>query len=262
MNNLSKRILTGLLGILLIVVAIYLGGYYFSALCFLIITLGLWEFLTLFENKGFSPLKILSIIVGISVFIILIYIPELIPLILFLVFLLIAFELFRRKERNPINPFISLFGVVYIAIPLSLLSIMSNDRYFLLLLFLIIWSVDTFAFFGGKIIGKNKLTSISPNKTIEGSLSGFIFGIITSLVYNLIIGSEFRWQDVLIISVFVGVAGQLGDLFESMLKRFSGVKESSFVLPGHGGILDRFDGLIFSIPFVFPYYYFVMKNLN
>ncbi len=124
-------------------------------------------------------------------------------------------------------------------------------------IFILIWTNDTFAYIVGKSIGKTKLFErISPKKTIEGFLGGVIFAIIASYIiakYYIEIkeANTYIW---IIIAVIVGVFGTIGDLIESKFKRIAGVKDSGIIMPGHGGILDRLDSVIFVAPIVFLFY--------
>ena len=129
-----------------------------------------------------------------------------------------------------------------------------------LLLFLI-WANDSFAFFGGKYFGKHKFSKISPNKTIEGLVSGFVFTVITSVVFHFIT-KEISLADSVIMGAVISVLAPTGDLLESFLKRYTGVKDSSHIIPGHGGILDRFDSLIFCTPFVYIYFKYIKYLIN
>ena len=121
----------------------------------------------------------------------------------------------------------------------------------MIILFILIWTCDSMAYFGGRMYGKNKLSSISPNKTWEGSFTGFIFTVIISVVLYYVFPTDITLSNFIVIGVITGIFSQIGDLFESMLKRYCGVKDSSNLIPGHGGILDRFDSLIFVVPVIF-----------
>lgn len=128
-------------------------------------------------------------------------------------------------------------------------------------LFILIWTNDTFAYIVGKSIGKNKLfEKISPKKTIEGFVGGLLFAILTGYLiskYYIKATTEFSNKSILIwiiIAVIVGVFGTIGDLIESKFKRIAGVKDSGKIMPGHGGILDRLDSVLFVSPFVFLFY--------
>jgi phosphatidate cytidylyltransferase len=120
-------------------------------------------------------------------------------------------------------------------------------------IFVLLWVNDTFAYLIGKNFGKHKLfEKVSPKKTIEGFVGGFIFTIIASFIISYFFDflSPFEW---FIIALIVGIFGNLGDLIESKFKRIAGVKDSGKIMPGHGGLLDRLDSFIFVVPYTFIY---------
>ena len=124
-------------------------------------------------------------------------------------------------------------------------------------IFILIWTNDTFAYIVGKSIGKHKLFErISPKKTIEGFVGGIIFATIAGFLISkyYIEGSKFNQYIWIGFAVIVGVFGTIGDLIESKFKRIAGVKDSGKIMPGHGGILDRLDSVIFVAPFIFLFY--------
>lgn len=131
----------------------------------------------------------------------------------------------------------------------GLLQFGENARYVLLLL-AIVWSGDTGAYFCGRYFGKRKLAPrMSPNKTVEGAIGGLASSVVGGLIINAVYGGALAsWAMILVVSLVGGALGQMGDLVESCLKRFSGVKDSGVIFPGHGGVLDRVDGLLFAAP--------------
>ena len=161
----------------------------------------------------------------------------------------------------PYQKFRFLFTTLYWALPLGLaayllLSHAQDYRLIVMSVILLIWTSDTMAFFTGKSIGKNKLfPSVSPGKTIEGSVGAGVFSILLGLGFAY--GFEESYQKWIVIAIVVWVLGTLGDLVESRLKRVQGVKDSGSILPGHGGFLDRFDSLIMIIPFLLLLDYFL-----
>lgn len=188
------------------------------------------------------------------------------------VFIIALFELFRNKE-NPIqNISATLFFSGYIGIGIGsilgireLLQIQLYDLPFAWLAISVIfslWMCDSFAYFGGKLMGKTKLfRRISPNKTWEGSICGFVASVIFMyLFYRFSPMNQLpiTYNEVLVIGILIGMFGQIGDLIESMIKRDSGVKDSSHLIPGHGGFFDRFDSLIFVSPLIFFYLRFIV----
>ena len=139
----------------------------------------------------------------------------------------------------------------------NLLSL-SNGLAYVGLLCALVWAGDTGAYFGGKSFGRTKLAPrMSPNKTREGSVSGIISSAIAAFLVNYAAGLNLDPTMLLVMSVVAGVTAQIGDLVESTLKRFSGVKDSGFIFPGHGGLLDRVDGVIFAAPVVWIFVHYI-----
>lgn len=172
-----------------------------------------------------------------------------------------VFALFSEK-RDAKHVFAYVYGsLVYLSLPSALMLFMYRTELFgdmarpglIVLVFCLLWTNDIFAYLTGRLLGKHKLFErISPGKTIEGSLGGLVFTVIAVAVFS-------HYADWLSYPAAIGsgviavVFGTLGDLCESMLKRQSGVKDSGSLIPGHGGILDRFDSVMFSVPFIFVY---------
>jgi phosphatidate cytidylyltransferase len=137
-------------------------------------------------------------------------------------------------------------GVVYCSIPLGFLVVL--ERELILLLLVLIWAGDTAAYYCGKAFGRHALAPrVSPKKTVEGAIAGVIASVGAGTAGGVWFLGE-SWPDLMVISAVTAVAGQFGDLAESVLKRSAGVKDSSSILPGHGGILDRLDSLFFATP--------------
>ena len=149
----------------------------------------------------------------------------------------------------------AVFGLLYVAvIPLALVDIRSvpHGLEWVILFFLIVWSGDTGAYFVGKALGRHKLYAlISPKKTVEGAVGGLVLGVLASLAFRALVFPELSLQAAILIPIPVGIFAQLGDLCESFLKRAFNKKDSGSILPGHGGFLDRFDGLVFGLPIMY-----------
>ena len=156
-----------------------------------------------------------------------------------------------------LNTSVRTFGIIYIALPFSyliLLRNMENGGRWILLLFTVIWANDTFAMLTGKGFGRHKLSPmISPGKTVEGAVGGLAGGAVAALLYNHFLSMGIGLGSALLLAVVIGVAGIFGDLFESVIKRAAGAKDSGTIIPGHGGMLDRVDSLIFAIPLLYYY---------
>lgn len=151
----------------------------------------------------------------------------------------------------------ALFGPVYAALPLALLILIDlrpQGPIWIFFLLTVVFASDTGAFYFGRLLGKHKLyEAVSPNKTWEGAIGGLATSIVAASIFIRLIGPCTLDLKVMILVMILSVAGQIGDLCESMLKRNHGVKDSGHLLPGHGGILDRIDGLLFAIPVLYVY---------
>lgn len=286
MNNFLQRTITGTIFVAVLVGAILLGGTYLYLLLAVILGFSLWEFYQLFAATKFSPNRILGVSFGVITFLLpwifqfIIYDSESafasfryeIPIYIILLFTLFGIiavtEVFRNKDNAPVNVGLTIAGILYLTLPMVLASHMADPHQLdmlmgsrrnefllspLLLIFIVIWTNDTFAYLTGKWLGKHKLyESVSPGKTWEGFLGGLIFSILAAVIVHFIIDSEMLW--VLIANaIVISVLGTAGDLFQSKIKRSVGVKDSGKILPGHGGILDRIDGFLIAIPFVFAF---------
>ncbi|MDT8317442.1 MAG: phosphatidate cytidylyltransferase [bacterium] len=179
------------------------------------------------------------------------------------VMILLLLRLLKGEELESVTGeagFLS-FAILYVAFLMSHLILirgLADGGALVLFLFVITWGGDTAAYFTGRAIGKVKLyTAISPNKSVEGLIGGFFGGVVAAIVYKLALLPSVLLIDAMSAGVVIGVLGPLGDLAESMLKRSSGVKDSGGLIPGHGGILDRVDSILFSAPFL--YYFLVLR---
>ncbi|MDZ7331226.1 MAG: phosphatidate cytidylyltransferase [candidate division KSB1 bacterium] len=271
-KKLGYRVLVAIFGIPIIVTLTLLGGLPFVGLVLLINLLAQYEFYQLTERKQMHPLKWLgsigTVLITLSFFYFGIDTLWLIIAGLFYVTLLI--ELFRNHGSATYNIAATTWGFFYPSIffgfnilirelPRSLgVEYAAGGRWILLML-ITIWICDTAAYFIGSAWGRHKLYQrISPHKTIEGAVAGFIFAIITAYVCHQLLIKEFHLIHSLVIGLLVGVMSQIGDLVESVFKRDAGVKDTSGILPGHGGFLDRFDAPLFMAPLIYLYLRFVV----
>jgi phosphatidate cytidylyltransferase len=176
-----------------------------------------------------------------------------------LIYLLVRLSTGRGKEEDINNEIIQtvaviLFSQIFIILPLFYIYLLKElNNYLPLILLFALWSSDTFAYFTGKTFGKIPLVpQISPKKTFEGLLGAIFGSMLIIILTNRLSGLSLTKS--IIIGALIGVLGQLGDIFESIGKRVSGVKDSSSLIPGHGGVLDRMDSFIFTAPFLYNIY--------
>lgn len=292
-SELTKRVLVALIGIPLSIYLIYLGGLSFVLTITIISGLGLWEFYNMMNVKGFKPVLYAGLLFNVITTMfagIMIVDNQFMMSTLFLIGVTLSFTLLMLllqlwdTTKTPIeNTFVTIFGLLYVGIfficilyirnfdvivaylyKIMPLQINSNLLVsviwwkFLLIYFSSIWVCDSAAYFVGKSLGKTKLFERhSPKKTREGALGGLIFSVIYFTLMLKYFIPEIHFFNGISLGLIVGVFGQLGDLIESQYKRYAGVKDSSHIIPGHGGILDRFDSILFTAPFVLFYLFFL-----
>ncbi len=246
--------------------ALYASAFWFFALVVLVNCLALLEYykITIGNDK---ILLVTGTLLG-AVVPVIIYLFEyqwFSGYLILAVFLIFTDSLFRHNLLASVTARIGagVLGIIYIAFPISHLILIRNmelGRLWLLFIVCIIAANDTFAYYVGRGFGKHKLSPvISPKKTVEGALGGLIGGVAIALVFNQMFLTHISPKEISILAVFIGILGQLSDLFESLIKRSVGVKDSGGILPGHGGMLDRIDSLIFPSPFL--YYYLIYFRL-
>ena len=184
-------------------------------------------------------------------------------IIVLLVFIVPIRELYRTDSDSAIpNIATTLLGIVYVALPFGLMNFMfrykgENTFHLLLGMFVILWTADTFAYLVGSRIGKNRLFErVSPKKSWEGSVGGMIASLIAAFIFSLYF-KELTLALWLGYALLIVVAGTYGDLIESMFKRSLNIKDSGNILPGHGGILDRFDAVFIAVPAAILYLMFI-----
>ena len=275
MKNLMVRTLSGLVLVAVFVGAVLGSQWSFGALLLLILVGGQTEFYKLARETGLSPQRWMGLAVGVLLFALnfivfrqfsrsvtdeaggavlylLLYIGLLLPT-------LFVCELFRRSATPLANLGATLLGVLYVAVPLSLLlyvPVLAGDGVWrpetVLCYIFIIWANDVFAYLVGMTFGRHRLCErLSPKKSWEGFFGGLAGDVVTGLAAAYALDANYWvWGGLALVASLSGVAG---DLVESMFKREAGVKDSGQVIPGHGGVLDRFDALLLSAPYVFLY---------
>ena len=262
MSNLAKRTVFGSLFVIVVIGSILLNHWAFFAVMLATVIIGSQEVSKLMAKEDNRSLKLMTVIIGTLFFVLSVIFckySHVLQLVMILTPLLIA--LFSKKysfEKIAVSCWTAMF---FVALPCYLMmEIYQNSlvnlegKYFIILLFCLIWINDIIAYLTGMAIGKHKLFErISPKKTIEGSLGGLVMTIVTAFLVNhywLHIMGDLKMMGMAMVVV---VFGSLGDLCESMMKRQAGVKDSGNVIPGHGGILDRFDATFLAVPAVYCY---------
>ncbi|MCE2396266.1 phosphatidate cytidylyltransferase [Candidatus Poribacteria bacterium] len=268
-----KRVISAIILIPVVIFLVWWGGYPYSALIILVTALMLIEFWGLSQSIGGRGGRIFTVACGVlfclsAVDLIGSKIPVELALALTLL-LPFSYQIFRDKiDVAFLSVASTLLGVIYIGWAFGyhlilLRGISDAGRGLIFFLLVTVWLGDTAAYLFGKRFGRHKLRpTISPGKTIEGTIAGIVFGTLGGFgVWSFFLQDILSFSHALILGVLLGAVSQLSDLSESVIKRSANVKDSGDLIPGHGGLLDRCDSLIFSAPAL--YYYFVyLVNLT
>jgi phosphatidate cytidylyltransferase len=257
----KARILTALL---LIPPVIYLIGWspkwLLLAAVIVSVELCLYEFFKICQHAGFKPLSVLAYLASAALCAVRAVEtskPEMYSFVLLVAFVLmtltIALAMIRDLKTYLGATATTIFGLAYIGLTLSCLLPLRfsrlGGRKLMLLLFLVIWADDTLAYLVGRTIGRKVLfPSISPKKTLEGSVAGFVGSLLVAWGFDRLFWQTANLKTVILLAGLVALFGQIGDLAESAMKRGANLKDSGSALPGHGGLLDRVDSLLFGAP--------------
>ena len=250
---------------------IWKGGLYYTIFILICCVLALGEFYSIMEKKGAKPLRWFGM--GATVFIADYYHVQPIATghqmlggIILIIILIMLIELFSNNKNATLNIASTFAGILFVpvllgtAIDLRQFDLLMNTN-LTFALTLSVWACDSSAFIFGTLFGKKKIMpSVSPKKSWVGSISGAITSLLILYVFHNqgLLGDYFSLKDAMVIGLISGVFGQFGDFTESLLKRDVGVKDSGTLLAGHGGVLDRFDSLIFACPIAYLYVHFII----
>lgn len=263
-NELVQRVIAAFFGALIIISSILIGKWTFFAVFLFIALITQWEFYRLVRSQSFIPMRVLGVSVGAVLFAMTFLIEaEILPFKYYFVLLpfsalIYFFKLYKKNEESPfINIAFFFLGIIYCALPFSLLNVAAfaskSGEYsyqIIIGILMILWCSDTGAYFAGVRFGKTKLFErVSPKKSWEGSIGGSVFALTAASIFAYYFEDLEVWQWITV-AIIIIVAGTYGDLVESMFKRSIHIKDSGHSIPGHGGFLDRFDGLLLSMPFI------------
>ncbi len=255
---LGTRIITAIVGIPFIIGIMYLGGVYWQGFIALLGATALYEYFAMMASKGYRPLIVPSYIIS-GILLFREQIPHF-PEVFLAGLLLIVLVLVTNYSRFGFDDMIfSFFGAFYIGYLLSYaLAFAGLDRFFvyILLVFILTWASDVGGYLFGKLWGQHKLApQLSPGKTWEGAAGAILLTVVLALLVNMIIPINMSFYYLILMGVLASITAQVGDLLESAMKRYFAVKDSGHIIPGHGGVLDRFDSFLLLLPVL---YYFLV----
>lgn len=276
MSNFWQRTFTGIVFVVVVIGSILVDYMAFIGVFAVFSIVALYEFYNIMQSKQVSPLKFHGLLAGNLIFLTTAFKnislietgqAEKYYVVIFLyILVLFVAELYRKTETAYHNISICVAGLIYISIPFSFLISIPNvasheinvGQNFLIIFFVLLWTSDTFAYLTGRWLGKHKLFErISPKKSWEGFLGGSFFTLLFAVGISFYY-TELTLLEWILAAIIIVVFGTFGDLVESMLKRSAGVKDSGKFFPGHGGVLDRFDAVFFSAPFIYFYLKFLI----
>ncbi len=261
------RIISALIGIPIVLASVYFGGYFYAVFLLLLVNLGVFEYNTILKSNNYNAPFVISHFSA-SLLIAVIFLEQMAliyPLLMLTLLILFATAMFNMDKVSVVDSALSLWGVIYLGGLigyLMLLRMLPDGEIYTFILLIGVWVHDTSAYFIGVKWGMRRFAAqISPKKSVEGSLAGIgavivLFFSVTILFPGFLPVNSLQ---AVILGLGITVFAQLGDLLESAVKRQMAVKDSSGIIPGHGGILDRFDSLILAAPFV--YYFFLLINM-
>lgn len=262
-----KRVTSALLGFPLVVIILTFGNKYVVDICLaLIALLAMQEYFNAVQKEA-KPMRWLGYLS--CIFIALIHIlPERLPeyvihnilLLIVPVLMLISFAqvIITNMKTNFKDIAYTVFGILYVITCITFIALirgMENGRILVWFAIIAAWGTDTFAYLIGKKFGKHKFSEVSPKKSIEGCIAGIIGAVVIVLIYtfamNNIYNLGYSYVYIAIITIILSIIGQIGDFAASSIKRYVNVKDYSNLIPGHGGMLDRIDSLMFLAPFAY-----------
>jgi len=263
-----ERLFTVLVAVPIIFACTYFGGIWFFLLVSVLAAISINEFYNLMKKKGFNPYYTLGNFFSLLIIILIhntLKHPDWEPvssaiLTAAIISCFCAGIFIRRSAQATANISVTVLGILYVGWLFSylvLLRALTDNGIFLFFLMFAVWIADTLAYIVGKKIGKRQLSPyISPKKTVEGAIAGFVGAMIAAIAFGMLYENTLipvNMMHYLLMGALIGVFAQISDISESIIKRDAGVKDSSNIVPGHGGVLDRMDSFIFTAPILYYY---------
>lgn len=278
LNKMGIRVLSGLIAFVLLVIVTLLDPGYLLIATFILSVIGIKELFKALELKGYKPFYmigymwvfILFLLLSIDVAVTFVAITsdgELFPIIsVVTTFGFMLLLIFKKEMYNINDAALTIFAVIIVGYFFSFLPatrFMQGGQYLIWIIFMGAWVTDTCAYFTGVKFGKRKiLPSLSPNKTLEGFIGGALGSLVTITLFGIYLNSigvfQINVAHFIVIGASCGIISQMGDWFASAIKRYTGIKDFGNLMPGHGGVLDRFDSILVISPFVYFYFSFLL----
>ncbi len=256
-----KRTISAAAGLALFAVVMVFKDILLDKIIFIIALIGINEFYAALVKAGYRPIKTIGYLSCVPILFVA-YIPGIYMALLCFVVLVIlmAMIVFAGQKYNVKDAALTVYGILYVAFLFSFIVLtqkLENGNIYIWLIFAGAWMTDTFAFFTGKAFGRRKiLPGISPKKTIAGFIGGFTGCVLTLTIAGIIINKHINLMPIFhytIMGTICGFLSQLGDWAASAIKRYADIKDYSGMMPGHGGVLDRFDSVLFTAPVIYFY---------
>lgn len=261
-----KRILTSVLGIPLLIFIVLSAGIPLLISLIVITSIGLYELYQAFKMNNEIDI-LMEIAISIGLLIVMFQFPDFVlPYLAILFIFHFVYQLFAKTPcfKNAVLGFTGIIYVTFLLGHVLLFDQIIYGNFFIWFVFIIAWTTDTFAYFTGVYLGKHKLyPSISPKKTIEGSIGGIIGSLIVCIIYGLYLNKthslDLAFFHYIVLGLITSIIAQFGDLTASLIKRTYEIKDFGNIFPGHGGVMDRFDSILFTAPIV---YYYIIIFIN
>lgn len=258
-----KRVFTTVIGLPFLFIVLHIGNPYLLPALMVVSILGLHELYQASKKTGMNPMREVGFLTTVAYFYF-VYrqnqLPDGLVITVLMCIALMSLSIISRKHYTIQDISLTLFGVIYIPFMMSHLMALHQMSmpHLIWLVFIVAWCCDTFAYLTGLLVGKHKLCpSVSPKKTIEGALGGIIGSVVGCFIFSWFLMPEFLLS-ISIMGLGGAVISQMGDLSASSIKRYFDIKDFGNLFPGHGGVLDRFDSILFTAPYVFYYLQWVV----
>lgn len=261
-----KRVVSTAVGLIILAVVFIFHNLLIINIAVTIVALiGLSEFYNAFKNKGYKPIEKFGFAVTLGILFIGFVEAEILKMAMFFalpvsLFVLFSISIFSNMKYNAIDIAITILGIVYVSFLFSFIPFichLENGQYYIWYALGGAWMVDIFAYLIGSSIGKHKFSKISPKKSVEGCIAGMIGCVLYFVIYTYYLNTKglgLSYSSMILLGLLIGAISQIGDFAASSIKRFCDEKDFGTIMPGHGGILDRFDSVIMVAPFVYMYF--------